>query len=145
MEACSDGGGRALDRYSGTSSMNSCGSSGKDRHVFYGFGLTIPNNAKVLGIAVRADAWAYSNSAYPRLCVELSWDGGSNWTVAKDVSLSITESIFTIGGPGDTWGRAWSPSQANSNNLRVRITSSDGNTDQHFYLDYIAVNVTYAP
>ena len=45
----------AIDTNSGTSTSTSCAHSGKDRHVYSNYNLTVPMTATVLGLEVRAD------------------------------------------------------------------------------------------
>jgi len=143
--ACSDGSTFASDINSGNGSSG-CRANGRDRHIFYGFGNTIPPAAQVRGIQVRLDAWVDVAVAEPSLCVEISWDGGQAWTSAKQsVTLQQREVTYTFGSATDTWGRSWNGAQVNGNNLRVRITSNVAATTRDFYLDYVAVNVTYTP
>jgi thermitase len=145
-EACENGGSTATDRNSGTSGSTSCSSSARDRHVYYSFGLNVAGDAEIRGLEVRLDARASSTLSSPRLCVELSGDGGVSWTSAKQSSaLSSSERTFTLGSAADLWGRSWTPGQVNGSNLRVRITMTASDAERDFYLDYVAVNVWYAP
>jgi hypothetical protein len=144
--ACSNDSGTARDTNSGTSSASSCTSGDKDRHVFYGFGLNVPTDTYIQGIEVRTDARVDSSSGAPKLCVELSWDGGSSWTTPiLSQDLTTTEQTLFLGGSNYLWGEPWAPSQVNGNNLRVRVTMVATSISRDFYLDYVAVNVTYAP
>jgi subtilisin family serine protease len=143
-EACTDGGSFASDNNSGTSSNSGCTHTGKDRHVFYGYPAAVPSGATVRGIEVRLDAWVDTASGTRSLCVELSWDGGVTWTAARRTpNLGRTEATYLGGSATDTWGRAWTSSEAN--NLRVRVTSAASSTLRDFRLDYVGVRVTYTP
>ena len=145
-DACSDGGNYARDINSGTTSVSSCTSSGHDRHVFYGFANNIPPSARILGIQVLLDAWVEATYGSPSFCVELSWNGGASWTSPRTTyMLSETEERRTLGGSSDTWGRSWTGAEASGDNLRIRITSNAAIALRDFYLDYVAINVTYAP
>jgi hypothetical protein len=87
-----------------------------------------------------------SNLGSPRLCVELSADGGVTWTSPVIGSgLSTGEQVLTYGSGNSTWGKFWSGGQLNGNNLRVRITTTASDAERDFYLDYVAVNVWYSP
>ena len=43
----------------------------------------------------------------------------------------------------DTWGRSWSAGDLSDANFRVRVIDVAGSTSRDFFLDYVAVNVTY--
>ena len=82
----------------------------------------------------------------PKICVQLSWDGGMTWTTAKSTTtLSTTEATYSLGSPSDPWGRTWSASDFNNANFRLRVIDVAGNQSRDFFLDYVAVNVSYQP
>ncbi len=136
----------AVDTNSGTSTSTSCTNSGKDRHAFYTYNINVPANAVVLGIEVRADARVDSTTGLPRMCVQLSWDGGVTWTAAKTTAtLSATPGTYTLGSATDTWGRTWTVNDRSNTNFRVRVTNIASSTARDFSLDWLAVRVTYQP
>ncbi|MBI2333796.1 MAG: hypothetical protein HYU84_16860, partial [Chloroflexi bacterium] len=59
--------------------------------------------------------------------------------------LTTSEATYTRGGTADTWGRSWTLGDFSNTNFRIRVTNVASNTSRDFYLDYIAVNVTYQP
>ena len=141
--AYADDGVYAVDNNSGTNTSTSCTSTGKDKHRFSGYGLTLPANATVKGLEVRVQAKADSTSNTPRLCVQLSWDGGTSWTTAKTTAnLTTTETTLTVGSTSDLWGRAWTSAEIGSN-FRVRVIDVSSSTSRDFWLDAVAVRVTY--
>jgi hypothetical protein len=143
--AFADGGSEAADMNSGTNKNTSCTNTGKDKHLFYDYNFTF-SGTSVQGIEVRLDARADSGSGQPKLCVEISWNGGASWTAVKNTpTLSATQTTYILGGPGDTWGRTWAFGDFSNANLRVRVTNVSNNANRDFFLDYIAVNVTYLP
>ena len=134
----------AVDNNSGTVSSTSCSSTGRDRHRFSNYGITIPAGAAVAGIEVRLDARVDSTAGSPRMCVELSWDGGVSWTAplaTPTLSTSMTTRI--LGGAANTWGRTWTASELSDANFRVRVTNVANSTSRDFSLDWIAVRVTH--
>lgn len=142
--ACADDASYATDTDSGTSTTATCSSTSKDRHVYYDYDLNVPSDATVTGFAVRLDAWADSTFGSPFMCVELSWNGGANWTSAKSSStLGTSQAPFILGNSSDDWGRTWSPSEVSNSNFRVRITNVAASTSRDFFLDWVAVNVAY--
>jgi hypothetical protein len=67
----------AVDTNSGTGTSSSCTNSSKDKHRFYNYGINIPGTT-ILGIEVRLDARVDATGGSPKLCVQLSWNGGSS-------------------------------------------------------------------
>ena len=135
----------AVDTDSGTVSSTSCTSTGRDRHRYFNYGLPVPADASSIdGIEVRLDSRADSTSGSPRMCVELSWDGGLSWTAPlTTATLSTTMTARTVGGSANTWGRGWTPADFTNANFRVRITNTANSTTRDFTLDWVAVRVTY--
>jgi hypothetical protein len=143
--ACTDGGGQAVDTDSGTGTSTSCSNSEKDRHVFQDYNFGLPANATITGIAVRLDAWVDSTSSSTRrICGELSWDGGVTWTSSQQTgNLSNSQSSNTLGGSGDTWGHAWTVAETANASFRLRLTQVANSTSRDFSLDWAAVNIYY--
>lgn len=134
----------AMDTNSGTSTSTSCTNAGKDKHDFYNYSLTIPGGAAIKGIQIRLDAKADSTSSSPKLCVQLSWDGGTTWTSPQSTpTLTTTEAIYVLGGTADTWGHAWTVSQMGNSTFRVRVIDVSTSTSRDFSLDWVAVQVRY--
>jgi hypothetical protein len=136
----------AIDTDSGTNTNTSCANKGKDKHSYTNYNFNIPATAVIQGIEVRLDARADATSGSPKICVELSWDGGASWTAAKTTpTLGTTEATYILGGLSDTWGRTWTPGNFGNANFRLRLTDVASNVSRDFSLDYVAVNVTYQP
>jgi hypothetical protein len=130
----------ATDTNSGSGTSASCTNSGKDRHRFYDFGFAVPDGSTISGIEVRLDARADSTSGSPRMCVQLSWDGGTTWTAAKATgTLGTSLAAFTLGGATDTWGRTWSAANLANASFRLRVINVAGATSRDFFLDWVAV------
>jgi hypothetical protein len=116
-----------------------------DRHRFYDYGFSIASGCVIQGIEVRLDWWLLDAAGNNSIDVELSWDGGASWTAAKTDAVETTSEHTTIlGGSADTWGRVWSPADFSNANFRVRLTTNR-TTPQTFFLDWVAVQVHYAP
>jgi hypothetical protein len=104
----------------------------------------VPGGATINGIEVRLDARADSTAGSPRICVQLSWDGGASWTSALQTgTLTTSEATYTLGGAANTWGRAWGSADLSNANFRVRVINVASNTSRDFSLDWVAVRVTY--
>ena len=133
-----------VDNNSGTNSNSSCTNSGKDKHRFYNYNVTIPNGVAVKGIQVRVDAKADSISGSPKICVQLSWDGGSTWTSTKSTpTLTAVKATYILGGTTDTWGHVWTANQLSNTSFRMRVIDVATSTARDFSLDWVAVQVTY--
>jgi choice-of-anchor B domain-containing protein len=141
------GGGVAQDVNSGTKNDSACTSNSKDKHRFYDFNISLLGGATVKGIEVRLDAFADSTSSSPRMCVQLSWDGGTTWTTTRQTpTLTTSQATYILGSPTDTWGRTWTLANLSNASFRVRVidlASSSGATSRDFSLDWIAVRVSY--
>jgi hypothetical protein len=134
----------AVDTDSGTTKILSCTDAGKDRHLYYNYNVPLPVGAIVDGIEVRLDAKADSTVYLPSLCVQLSWDGGVTWTAASSTpTLTTGEATYLLGSPTDTWGHAWTATQLNNSNFRLRVTSVSRDILRDFSLDWAAVRVYY--
>lgn len=142
--AHADDGVFAVDNNSGTNNNTSCTNNGKDKHLYRDYGFSVPAGATISGIQVRLDARADSTSGSPRICVQLSWNGGSSWTSAKTTTtLTTSEATYLLGGATDTWGRTWSDTNFTNANFRVRIINIASSTARDFSLDWAAVEVFY--
>ncbi len=149
---CLGGATAATDSNSGTGGTQSCGAgavpdAAKDRHRFWGFVFGLPGAVtSINGIQVRADLGLNSASGTTNLCAQLSWDGGTTWTTIKTQAITVTgRTTYTFGTTSDTWGRAWTLTQMNTTNFRVRIIDASTSTSRQFQLYYLAVQVTYTP
>lgn len=144
--AYADDGLYAVDTNSGSNTNTACTNTGKDKHRFSSYGFSIPGGTTISGIEVRLNAKADSTTGAPKICVELSWDGGASWTAAKSTgTLATSEGSYSVGGAGDTWGRSWSSGDFSNTNFQVRLTNVASNTSRDFSLDRVAVQVRYQP
>ncbi|MGJ0483987.1 MAG: N,N-dimethylformamidase beta subunit family domain-containing protein [Methylomicrobium sp.] len=133
----------AVDTNSGTGTGTSCTGTGKDKHDYFGYVFNVPVGATIKGIEVRLDAKADSTTGAPKMCVQLSSDGGITWTAAKSTTtLTTSEATYVLGGAVDTWGRNWSVSNFSAP-FRVRVIDVASNLNRDFSLDWVAVQVTY--
>jgi hypothetical protein len=146
--ACARDAAVAQDAGSGTSTVNSCTDTGKDRHRFWGYSFGLPASVTAItGITIQAVAGENSTSGTAVLCAQVSGDGGATWTAAKQVTITATAlTAYTLGGSADDWGHgAWSPSQLGTSTFRVRITNVATIATRTFRLDYLGVQVWYTP
>jgi hypothetical protein len=146
--AQADGGGVARDVDSGTNNSASCTNNGKDKHRFSSYTISLPPGVAVKGIEVRLDAFVDAvGSNAPAMCVQLSWDGGTSWTAAKQTpTMTTAEATYVLGGAADAWGRTWTATNLSNANFRVRVSdvaSGGGANTRDFSLDWVAVRVSY--
>ncbi len=142
--AYSDNATFAVDTDSGTSTSTAYTDSGKDRHRFYNYNVSLPTGAIVTGIEVRIDAKADNKTGNPMLYVQLSWDGGTTWTTAKATAiLGTTEGTYILGGNNDTWSRTWSATDFTNANFRIRVIPVASNISRDFSLDWVALRISY--
>ena len=132
--AFSDGGGYA-------SNMNGAG----DRHRFYNYNFNLPANTVINGIEVRLDWWLDSTYGTNSMSVQLSWDGGTNWTSLQTNSAESTSDTNNkiLGSPTNTWGRTWSASNFTNSNFRLRVVSNSNYGTRDFFLDWVPIKIYY--
>jgi hypothetical protein len=83
-----------------------------------------PTGVSIRGIEVRLDAKVESTSSSPKMCVQLSWDGGTTWTSTKSTPmLGTSMGTFTLGSATDTWGRSWTTGNLSDANLITLLPS----------------------
>ena len=143
--AYADDGIFAVDTDSGTNTNTTCTNTGKDRHVYFNYGVNLPVGATVKGIEIRLDAKADATTGAPKMCVEISWNGGTTWTAATtSAAFTTVEATYVLGTATDLWGRAaWTTTELNNTNLRVRVVSISSNNARDISLDWVAVRVNY--
>lgn len=142
--AYSDNNSFAVDTNSGNGTGTNCTGADKDKHRFYNYGVNIPSGSTINGIEVRLDAKADSTTGSPKICVQLSWDGGSTWTTAKTTAnLTTGEVSYSLGGSTDNWGRTWADADFSNSNFRVRVIDVASDTTRDFSLDWATVKVYF--
>jgi len=136
----------AVDANSGTGTSSSCTGTGKDSHDFFSYGgFGVPTSGVTIrGIEVKLNARVDGTTGAPKICVQLSWNGGTSWTAAQQTTtLTTTNTAYVLGGSTTTWGRTWTPANFLNANFRVRIIDVATSTARTFSLDAISVRVTY--
>jgi hypothetical protein len=134
----------AVDTNSGNGTGTTCTGNDKDKHDYYNFDLSIPSGASINGIEMNLVAKADSTTGNPKMCVQLSWDGGKTWTAAKSTSNLTTSAVtYVVGGSIDNWGRTWSDTDFSDANFRVRIINVASSTSRDFSLDWVGLKVYY--
>ena len=123
--------------YDGTDGTYATSSSAAN-HSYANHGFGIPSGNTISGIVVKLEI--SGSTAAGTVDVELSWNGGTNWTSVKTTpTLTTADSVRTLGSPSDLWGRTWTSAEFANGNLSVRLTGApSANTIQ---LDAIQVRV----
>jgi hypothetical protein len=135
-------GGFASDVNSGTASGTSCTSTARDSESTSGYSLGSLGST-ILGIRVQVVGKASSNGNSPKLCVQLSSDGGATWTAGKiSGALKTSAQTFTLGSTSDLWDGSWTAASFGSG-FRIRIIDLASSTSRTFSLDSVSVSVTY--
>ena len=104
---------------------------------------TLLSGTVIDGIQVRTKGTG-SVSPTPKCGIEISWDGGTNYTsTGKQTSHSGTDKglpfFSTVGGATDKWGRTWANTDFTNSNLRVRLS----NAVSVFAIDVLEINIHY--
>jgi len=118
-----------------------------ETHTYWGYEFNLGPEVQITGIEVRLDAWRDPKAEESVFHVELSWDGGVNWTSTGHNTgpLTTTEATYVLGGPTDTWGRMWTVSELAYASFRLRITAMSTRLKKRAaLLDWVSVKVYYA-
>jgi hypothetical protein len=143
--AYSDNSSFAVDTNSGNNTGTDCAGTDKDKHRFYNYNFSLPTGTTINGIEVRLDAKVDNVTGGPKMCVQLSWDGGATWTTSKSTgTLTTNEATYTLGGNSDVWGRTWDGTNFTNSNFRVRVIDVASNNSRDFSLDWVAVKVYFS-
>ncbi len=130
-------GANAFDKVDGTYASD----AGVATSTYSDHGFVVASANSVTGIEMKLEV--SGTTAAGTINVELSWDAGATWTAVKTTpTLTTTDTVVTLGGSADNWGRAWAPSEFTNANFAVRITAnSSSNTVQ---VDALQVRVYHA-
>jgi hypothetical protein len=111
-----------------------------NQQVYGGYGFSVPANASVTQVRVRLDAWCPSGN--DDLMLEVSTDGGGSWlanTYLYDLPASDQNNHWV----NVTSWTSWTPTNINSDNIKVRVTHVAVNAVDEVRLDWIPIEVTY--
>jgi hypothetical protein len=124
----------AYDQTDGTyASANTAVANSFNNHAF-----VINQTNTIDGVEVKLEISGTTGAG--DINVGLSYDGGTSWTSTKTTpALTTTDTVVTLGGPADTWGRTWTTGEFSNANFQVRLTAApSANTVQ---VDAIQVRV----
>lgn len=122
---------------------------------FYNFGFTFPTGSTIDGIEAAVYCRPGSSSGFITSVFRLAWAGcpecltcNCNWSYCvqdnKNTQMTLNWSWYiTPGGPTDTWGRTWTPSELSDANFRLAIQSTT--EDQTVLVDSVKARVYYSP
>jgi hypothetical protein len=99
----------------------------------------IQGNATIDGIEVTVEGKTLG------LGVEVQVDGGGGMKATKQVALSESEAVYTLGGSTDTWGKTWSPSAFTNANFSILLKTTGTNADKGktVSIDHVKVKIYY--
>jgi hypothetical protein len=110
----------AYDNVNGTHATEDTAGHTQD---YADFSFSIPGGNTITGIEVKMEASA--TSAGGTISAALSHNGGSNYTSLKTTGAMTTlDTVYTLGSPGDLWGRVWTASDLSNANFRLRLTGT---------------------
>ena len=109
---------------------------------YYDFAFGVPAGATIDGIEIAIEGYCFEDDQAV-IEVEMSWDGGANYTAAgtRNTWIATAESTKTYGGAASLFGRVWDDSEFSDANFRVRV--EEILTDFVFAMDHIQVKVYY--
>ena len=114
-----------------------------EKQDWYNFGFDVPNGVAIDGIEAKLEYISSDGSEFVEGQIELSWNGGANYTSSgKEIGTSSTTDVTTThGGSADTWGRSWTQTELSNANFRFRINNKgDG---KGFLVDHIQIKIYY--
>jgi len=115
-----------------------------DNIVASGFSFAIPDDATILGIQVDIQRRDTLTSTLRLYC---SIYGPGEIITGGKTSLipwPAAEAYLTLGGPADTWGATWQPSDLNDPTFAVWIRGESNYTPGLPEIDHVQVKVTYS-
>lgn len=119
-----------------------------DTHAndWYNFAFGIPGGATIDGIEVQCEAQSGNVITTAVVGIELSWDGGTNYTTdgKQQTWVGTSDSDYNSGGAADDWGKAdWSDTHFSDANFRIRLTLDSHGAFADANLDHLEVKVYY--
>jgi hypothetical protein len=117
----------------------------QDRLILDDFGLEVPNNATVVGIAVTIrHAGGGPNEASDQVVriVKGGVVGESAREKPGNWPIDLTDELY--GGPSDLWGETWTPADVNSKAFGVAVAALPVEGAGRAYVDTARVEVTYS-
>ena len=91
--------------------------------IYQAFGMNLPVTNEVTGVFVFMEA--SSDTGGGTVSVQLSWDGGTSFTEAYHTpTLTEVDSVYSLGGESDGWGRVWTVSDFTDENFRLRLIAN---------------------
>lgn len=120
--------------------------STNQKQDYYDFSFGIPEDSTINGIEVKLES-SFDPGGFGdgEIGVELSWDGGISYTTSSKSTglLTVVDTIYTLGGSSDTWGRSWSDGEFSNANFRARINADQVAFQGTDFLDHIQITVYY--
>lgn len=130
-----------------------CDAGTAEAGVLSSFAFGIPSGATIDGIAVAIEAKCINGDVSCGVglgdLVEaaLSWNNGSTWTTVKQsTETTTTDTVYTLGGVADTWGRSWTDTEFADGTFQLSVgaecnSSGCGNYPED--IDLVTVTAYY--
>jgi hypothetical protein len=77
--------------------------------------------------------------------VRIDGNGSPSSTNYKPQALTDTETVYTLGGSADLWGKSWTPSSFTDANFRLEVRFDNPNSGEIASLDHVQAKVYYTP
>lgn len=105
----------------------------------------IPSTATITGIEVRIEG-KYTGSGINRILgVEVTYDGGTNWSSTRDFEpTSTSDADYTLGSSSDLWGTSPSVSDIEDNGSLYIKLRSDSLSVTSIDVDHVEMRIHYA-
>lgn len=126
--------------------------SGTEAQCYYNFDMGLTGGAEIVGVEVRVKAKTNYYTSGAKLQVAMTVDAddrisGTYSDAVKDTGqLTTTNTWYTLGGPNETWGRAWTSGEVNAtgfgiSNVKGLLHATSGSTDLEYQLDAVEIKV----
>ncbi len=99
------------------------------RHVWKGFGFSIPTDAIIKGIEINIRTQKSSGTYSATLYINLTKNANDKIGTERTLALSTTATTTTYGDDSDLHGTSWTPAEINSANFGIRLDTSVGLPD----------------
>jgi hypothetical protein len=109
------------------------------------FGLGVPAGATIDGLEVRVERSTDDTNDPSTIGVELSWNAGTSVTTTGNYVnfTNSTDLNSTFGGATNTWGRAWTDTELDNANFRVRLRGNSSIGGSTILVDWVRANAYY--
>jgi len=122
--------------YSSNDSYATTSAKKNQEQIYHGYGFSL-SGCSIVKVEVGVEAYGDSNDY---LQIQVSWDGGTNWTSIVEHPPGTEESLVYL---DLTDGRTWAPDELSDTYFRVKLTKQFEAPGSEMYIDWVPVQVTY--